>query len=1032
MLHHRITSVTAGLLVCSAPALADVTFPDFSSTSGLVFNGSAGQNGNVLRLTPNSNSQEGSAWFNTRQNVVDPWICEFEFQMGNGGADGMAFVIQRDGVAAIGGGGGELGYDGILNSVALELDVYGNGGSSDPTANHISVHTNGSGANTVSHFNSLGATSLVPLLNDGAVHTIRLEYAPGSLAVILDGGIPDLIVPLDIDAELSLNDGTAWVGFTGATGGISQNHDVRSWSFDEATSVATGNLMPEPPPINEPAVNGQVVNPFDVHMEAFPFSDPNLSQHLCTDWEIWRTLPLERVWRSACISGPEAVHAHLGDGIFEGTHTGQNELDENTAFTLRVRMRDDSGDPLTEWGPWAERTFLTADATTFLAFETEDLVTDPAPAWTFAASGFDVVLASAPTQPRIVLESQPGGLLLEIAGNDGITNTVTNPGELPAHVDVRVRIESGSNGLVLGETDLVVVTHECDRTRILLPALNMAPNSTELFWITSDGGTWFAGAGQTTPIFNNLARGATIPWVATQPGYRIEVVASGLQMPVNLAFVPNPGSNPDDPFLYVTELYGRIQVVRNDGTMSIYADNLLNYAPTGNFPGSGEQGLSGIDVDPNTGDVYAGMLYDAGGPHYPKVVRFTSLDGGLTAATQTTILDMNGESQGQSHFISNIELQDDGTLMVHMGDGFTSSTAQNLGSFRGKILRMNLDGSAPASNPLYNGAPITARDYVWSYGVRNPFGGATRASDGFHYSVENGPSVDRLARMEAGVNYGWNGSDASMGNQAIHNWAPSTGPVNIAWIQPTIFSGSGFPASKQDHAFVTESGPTYATGPQANGKRITEFEISAAGNLISGPTTLIEYAGTGKATVAGLAAGPDGLYFTDLYADQGNFAIASGAQILRVRYVGADLGGCGAIGASYCQPASNNSTSQPALLTARGSEQVADNDVTLDVVQLPPNQFGFMISGPTQAATPLFSGVLCLSGTIGRHDDFIVNSGASGVASLVLDLDDVPTAMPPFTRVMLPGDTWNFQFWYRDFVGGTTANFSDGVEIAFQ
>jgi hypothetical protein len=31
---------------------------------------------------------------------------------------------------------------------------------------------------------------------------------------------------------------------------------------------------------------------------------------------------------------------------------------------------------------------------------------------------------------------------------------------------------------------------------------------------------------------------------------------------------------------------------------------------------------------------------------------------------------------------------------------------------------------------------------------------------------------------------------------------------------------------------------------------------------------------------------------------------------------------------------------------------------------------------------------------------------------------------------VLPGDTWNFQAWYRD-VGGTN-NSTDGVEITFQ
>ncbi len=240
-------------------------------------------------------------------------------------------------------------------------------------------------------------------------------------------------------------------------------------------------------------------------------------------------------------------------------------------------------------------------------------------------------------------------------------------------------------------------------------------------------------------------------------------------------------------------------------------------------------------------------------PHYPKVVRFHSTDGGLTAATQTTILNMVGEEQGQSHQVSNLTIGPDGKLYLHNGDGFNASTAQNLNSYRGKVLRLNLDGTAPSDNPFYNAANgINSQDYVYAYGFRNPFGGARRASDGKHYEVENGPSVDRFAQVIRGDNYLWDGSDASMQQKAIYNWIPATAPVNITFVQQPTFGGSGFPQTKWDHAFVSQSGPTWATGPQGNRKAITEFVLDANGNRMSGPTTLVSYNGSGKATVAAL------------------------------------------------------------------------------------------------------------------------------------------------------------------------------------
>jgi PKD repeat protein len=249
---------------------------------------------------------------------------------------------------------------------------------------------------------------------------------------------------------------------------------------------------------------------------------------------------------------------------------------------------------------------------------------------------------------------------------------------------------------------------------------------------------------------------------------------------------------------------------------------------------------------------------------------------------------MAGETQGQSHFISNFSIGPDGKLYVHMGDGFDATTALDLNSFRGKILRLNLNGTAPADNPFYNaGNGITARDYIFAYGFRNPFGGCWRALDGKHYEVENGLSVnDRLAKVLPGVSYGWNGDDATMTTNAIYNWFYTVAPVNIAFVQPETFGGSLFPIGKQDHAFVTESGSTYATGPSEK-KAIVEFELDPSGSLITGPTKMIEYNGTGQATAVGLAAGPDGLYFTDLYKDQGATSpIDPGANVLRLRYRG--------------------------------------------------------------------------------------------------------------------------------------------------
>jgi glucose/arabinose dehydrogenase len=390
---------------------------------------------------------------------------------------------------------------------------------------------------------------------------------------------------------------------------------------------------------------------------------------------------------------------------------------------------------------------------------------------------------------------------------------------------------------------------------------------------------------------------SSIPWVPRERGYAVEPVASGFQLPTHIAFLPQPGTSPQSALLYVGELYGAIKSVTRNGTVQTYRSGLLNFNPLGDFPGSGEFGVGGMAVDPANGDVYASMVYQASPPSQfrGRVVRMSSGNGGFTGGAPVTVLDLGtdlpGEQQAPSHQISNLSFGPDGTLFLHQADGFQPGLAQNIDSYLGKILRFDRNGDAVSGSPHYTtGDGITTRDYVWARGFRNPFGGAWRAATNDHYIAENGPMVDRFTmadfpQPDGGLSWGWNGSDASMTTRAIYNWNPSHAPVHVAFVQNATFSRSGYPADKNDHAFVTESGPTYATGPQPAGKRIVEFAPGPSGELTIAPKTFVEYEGIGKATAVGLAAGPDGLYFSDLYKDVGaSSPIDPGARLLRVRY----------------------------------------------------------------------------------------------------------------------------------------------------
>ncbi|MEM1449016.1 MAG: hypothetical protein AAF957_22720 [Planctomycetota bacterium] len=169
------------------------------------------------------------------------------------------------------------------------------------------------------------------------------------------------------------------------------------------------------------------------------------------------------------------------------------------------------------------------------------------------------------------------------------------------------------------------------------------------------------------------------------------------------------------------------------------------------------------------------------------------------------------------------------------------------------------------------------------------------------------------------------------------------------------------------------------------------------------------------------------LYDQDMYAD----GILDPLQRLVFQTWMVD----GGFGQSYC--ASNpNSTGMEATLRATGTPTVALNDVTLITENVPKNAFGFFLTSMSRGNTPNpggSQGVLCLGGAIGRYvgPGQIQQAGANGTIALPIDLQQVPT--PTGFVAVQAGETWNFQAWHRDAVGGAaTSNFSQGIEITFR
>jgi len=333
-------------------------------------------------------------------------------------------------------------------------------------------------------------------------------------------------------------------------------------------------------------------------------------------------------------------------------------------------------------------------------------------------------------------------------------------------------------------------------------------------------------------------------------GFKVKKIVSDLFLPVNLAFVPKSKPEKMSPFFYITELYGKLKVITREYEVFTFAEDLLNYEPDYMMPGTGESGVIGIAAHEN-GDVFASMLYKEDNIFKNKVVKFTTEDG-LKAEKMETIID-DIPSINAAHQVQALTIYEN-KLFVNVGDGMINpDVAQDENDLRGKILRMNLDGSMPEDNPKPN-------SYVYAKGLRNPFGAAWRKSDNHLYISDNGPAVDdRIAKIIPDENYGW---PDSMRINSIFFWWYTQAPTAID------FAIDQFGPEYKDHLFVALFGHAYTEGKGEKGKKIVEMVIDERDN-VTYVNDFIRYTGQGPASVCGLAFGPDGLYFTDLHGEVG-------------------------------------------------------------------------------------------------------------------------------------------------------------------
>jgi glucose/arabinose dehydrogenase len=234
------------------------------------------------------------------------------------------------------------------------------------------------------------------------------------------------------------------------------------------------------------------------------------------------------------------------------------------------------------------------------------------------------------------------------------------------------------------------------------------------------------------------------PWIfdtAEQHKIRVSVVARGFSHPWAIAFLPDSG-------MLVTERPGRLRIIR---------DGVLDSHPISGVPEvrtDGNGGLMDVAVHPNFSE--NGLVYLTytkpveNGWGAPALSVGKLADGSLSDVHDLLVTEAY---EGNSGLNGRVALGRDGKVYMSTG-GRVGDAAQDPMSLRGKVLRLEADGSMPADNPFLN--RLNYRPEIYTLGHRNTLGLMLHPQTGEIWQHENGPNGgDEINILLPGRNYGW-------------------------------------------------------------------------------------------------------------------------------------------------------------------------------------------------------------------------------------------------------------------------------------
>ncbi|WP_028551684.1 S-layer homology domain-containing protein [Paenibacillus sp. UNC451MF] len=199
------------------------------------------KNRKVLRLTESTGNVFGSIFNKKMITSTNKYSFStfFKFRLNannqsNSPADGITFTIQAqsNNAGAVGQG---IGYGGIKPSFAVKYDTYENTALGDPSANYIGLAVNGDVNNKAgwytTNINSVNLSNGNDYYSwidyDGATNNVKVYI--GSSPTRPNTPVLN-VTGIDLESIFQGKPGV-YAGFTAATGGAMETHDILSWYF---------------------------------------------------------------------------------------------------------------------------------------------------------------------------------------------------------------------------------------------------------------------------------------------------------------------------------------------------------------------------------------------------------------------------------------------------------------------------------------------------------------------------------------------------------------------------------------------------------------------------------------------------------------------------------------------------------------------------------------------------------------------------------------------------------------------------------